>query len=123
MLAAQIEERRAELAFLRAVWPQGPTRSAGVAPESGERIDDGTLGGVGSQGVARAPVEVEDTDCTTQQTRHTTGTVECSVQAGASDAEGFGMDASGDLEVFETGRRAELAFLRAVWPQGLLGPT
>ena len=25
MLAVQIEERRAELAFLRAVWPQGPT--------------------------------------------------------------------------------------------------
>ena len=31
----------------------------------------------------------------------TAGTVECEVQAGASDAEGCGMDASADSEVFE----------------------
>ena len=108
MLAAQIEERRAELAYLRTVWPQGLARSAGVAPESGARTDDGTLGGVGSRGVTRAPMA--DTD--------TAGAVECAVQAGASDAEGFGMDASDDFDVFETERRAELAFLRTVWPQG-----
>ena len=78
MLVAQIEERRAELAFLRTVWPQEPTRSAGVAPESGARTDDETLGGVGSQGVAQDPMA--DTD--------KAGIVECEVQAGVSDAEG-----------------------------------
>ena len=69
MLAAQIEERRAELAFLRTVWPQVPTQPAGVAPESGARTDDEALGGVESQGVAQGPMV--DTD--------TAGTVECEV--------------------------------------------
>ena len=90
MSAAQIEERCAELVFLRTVRPQGPTQPAGVAPETGARTDDEALGGVGSQGVARGPMV--DTD--------TAGTVECEVQAGASDAEGCGMDASDDFEVF-----------------------
>ena len=31
----------------------------------------------------------------------TAGTVECEVRAGASDTEGFGMDASEDFGVFE----------------------
>ena len=83
-----IEERCAELVFLRTVGPQGPTQSAGVAPETGARTDDEALGRVGSQGVARGPQTV-DTD--------TAGTAECAVQAGASDAEGCGMDASGDF--------------------------
>ena len=69
MLAAQIEERHAELAFLRTAWPQGPTQPAGVAPEMGARTDDETFGGVGSQEVAQGPMA--DTD--------TTGTVACEV--------------------------------------------
>ena len=91
MLAAQIEGRCAELAFLRTVWPQGPTQPAGVAPETGTRTDDEMMGGVGSHGVAQGPMA--DTD--------TAGTVECEVQAGASDAEGCGMDASDDFEVLK----------------------
>ena len=91
MMAAQIAERRAELAFLRTVWPQGPTQPVGVVPETTARTDDETLGEVGSQGVAQAPMA--DTD--------TAGTVECEVQAGASDAEGCGMDASDGFGVFE----------------------
>ena len=91
MLAAQIEERRAELVFLRTVWPQGPTQPAGVAPETTARTDDETLGEVGSQGVAQAPMA--DTD--------TAGTVECEVHAGASDAEGRGMDVSDNFAIFE----------------------
>ena len=47
---------------------------------------------------ARAPMA--DTD--------TTGTVECEVQAGASDAEGCGMDAGNDVEVFERAAALEL---------------
>ena len=46
---------------------------------------------MGSPGVAQAPMT--DTD--------TAGTVECEVQAGTSDAEECGMDASDDFEVFE----------------------
>ena len=76
MPAAHIEERRAELAFLRTAWPQGPIQSADVAPKSGTRTDDGTLGGVGPRGVTQA--SMADTD--------TAGTVECAVQAGASVA-------------------------------------
>ena len=38
----------------------------------------------------------------------TAGTVECEVQAGASDAEGCGMDASDDFEVFERTAALEL---------------
>ena len=52
---------------------------------------DGTLGKVGSQGVAHAPMA--DT--------HTAETAECEVQAGASDTEGCGMDAGDDFVVFE----------------------
>ena len=70
---------------------QGPTQPAGVAPETGARTDDETLGGVGSQGVAQGPMA--DTD--------TAGTAECEVQAGASDAEGCGMGASDDFGFFE----------------------
>ena len=41
---ATAADHRAELAFLRAVWPQGPTQPAGVAPEVTARTDDGALG-------------------------------------------------------------------------------
>ena len=99
MLAAQIEERCAELVFLRTVRPQGQTQPAGVAPEMGARTEDEALGGVGSQGVARGPMV--DT-CTA-------GTVECEVQAGAGDAEGCGMDASDYFEVFERAATSELS--------------
>ena len=34
MLAAQIAERRAELVFLRSMWPRGSTQPAGVASET-----------------------------------------------------------------------------------------
>ena len=78
-------------AFLRTVRPQGQTQPAGAAPETGARTDDEALGGVGSQGVARDPMGGTDT----------AGIVECEAQAGASDAEGCGMDASGDFEVLE----------------------
>ena len=98
-LAAQIEERCAELAFLRTMWPRGPTQPTGAAPETGARTDDEALGGVGSQGVAQGPMV--DTD--------TAGTFECEVQAGASDAEGCGMDASDDFEVFERTAASELS--------------
>ena len=91
MLAAQIEERRAELVFLRSMWPRGPTQPAGVASETTTPTDDETLGAGGSQGVAQAPMA--DTD--------TAGTVECEVRAGARDAEGCGMDASDGFEVYE----------------------
>ena len=91
MLVVQIEEHRAELAFLRAMWPQGPTQPAGVAPEMTARTDDEALGEVGSQGLGQAPMADIDT----------AGAVECEVQAGASDAEGCGMGASDDFEVFE----------------------
>ena len=94
MLAAQIEERCAELAFLRTAWPQGPTQPAGVAPETGARTDDETLGGVGSQGVAQGPMA--DTD--------TAGAVECEVHAGDSGAEARGMDASDDSFRFLKGQ-------------------
>ena len=43
--------------------------------------------------MAQGPVAMADTD--------TAGTVECEVRAGASDAEGCGMDASDDFAVFE----------------------
>ena len=93
MLAVQIEERRAELAFLRTVQPRRPTQpEAGVAPETAARTDDGKLGEVGPRGLGRSPMA--DTDMT--------GTVAYEVRgAGASDAEGCGMDASNDFEVFE----------------------
>ena len=62
MLAVQIEERRAELAFLRTVrWPRGATRLARVAPETTARTDDEVLGTVGSQGLAQAPMADTDT--------------------------------------------------------------
>ena len=64
----------------------------GVAGETAARTDDETLGEVGSQGVIRAPMA--DTD--------TAGTAECEVRAGASGAEGRGMDASDGFEVFAT---------------------
>ena len=60
MLTVQIEERRAELAFLRTVLPQGPTQPPGVAPETTARTDDETLGEGGSQAVPQAPMA--DTD-------------------------------------------------------------
>ena len=47
MLAAQIAGRRAELAFLRTVWPRRLTQPAGVAPETAARTDDEALGEVG----------------------------------------------------------------------------
>ena len=64
----------------------------GVAGETTARTDGETLGEVGPQGVAQAPIPDIDTK----------GTVECEVHAGASDAEGRGMDASDDFEVFAT---------------------
>ena len=105
MLAVQIEERRAELAFLRTMWPRGATRLTRVAPETAARTDDEVLGTVGSRGVAQAPMA--DTD--------TAGAVGCEVRAGASDAEGCGIDASVDFEVF--GIRREPA------PHGVVGTT
>ena len=62
----------------------------GVADETTARTDDEALGEVGSKGVAQAPMA--DTD--------TAGTAACEVHAGASDAEGRGMDASDDFAVF-----------------------
>ena len=62
----------------------------GVADETTARTDDEALGEVGSKGVAQAPMA--DTD--------TAGTSACEVHAGASDAEGRGMDASDDFAVF-----------------------
>ena len=67
------------------------TQPAGVAPEATTRIDDGTLGEVGPQGVAHAPMAGT----------HTAGTVECEVQAGTGDDEGCGMDSSDDFEFFQ----------------------
>ena len=61
MLAAQIAERRAELVFLRSMWPRGPTQPAGVASETTTPTDDETLGTGGSQGVAQAPMADIDT--------------------------------------------------------------
>ena len=52
--------------------------------------DGAALGTVGSQGVAQAPIADAGT----------AGTVGCEVRAGASDAEGGGMDAGVDVEVF-----------------------
>ena len=98
ILAVQIAERRVELAFLRTVWPQGPTQLAGVASGAIARPDDGALGEVGSQGVAQAPMA--DTG--------TAGTVEYEVQAGASDTTGCGMEASDGFDFFESTAALEL---------------
>ena len=92
LLAAQIAERRAELVFLRSMWPRGSTQPADVASEATiPTADDETLGTGGSQGVAQAPVA--DTDAP--------GTVECEARAGAGDTEGCGMDASDGFEIHE----------------------
>ena len=64
----------------------------GVAGETTARTDDETLGEVGSQGVVQAPMA--DTD--------TAGTAACEVHAGPSGAEGRGVAASEDFELFAT---------------------
>ena len=61
--------------------------------------DGAALGTVGSQGVAQAPIADAGT----------AGTVGCEVRAGASDAEGCGMDASGVFEVVERTAALELS--------------
>ena len=84
--------------LLSKLGPMAVQAGASVAPESAARTDDGTLGGVGFRGVTRAPTV--DTN--------TAGTVECAVHAGGrraggsdAEAEGCGMGARGDFEVFE----------------------
>ena len=74
------------------------TYTAGLSSVTSDRGAPRALGGVGSQGVIRGPMV--DTN--------TAGAVECEVQAGASDAEGCGIDASDDFEVFERTAASEL---------------